>query len=57
MNDRVKQKRGRGRPVKNELAEPINDTPENVMRALLQAKPKTTDYWYEKKREKKKTNG
>ncbi len=56
MNDRVRQKR-RGRPVKNELAEPINDTPEKVMRALLQAKPRTTDYWYGKKREKKKTNG
>ena len=55
MNDKVKQK-GRGRPVKNKLAEPINDTPENVMRALLQAKPKATDYWYGKKRAKKKTN-
>ena len=57
MIDKVKQKRGRGRPVKNELAKSINDTPENVMRALLQSKPKATDYWYGKKREKKKTNG
>ena len=41
--------RRRGRPVKNELAEPINDTPENVMRAVLGAKPKATDYWYVRK--------
>ena len=56
MNDKVKQK-GRGRPVKNKIADQIDDTPENVMKALLQAKPKATDYWYEKKRAKKKTNG
>ena len=55
MNDQAKYRR-RGRPVKNELAEPLNDTPENVMRALLQAKPKATDYWYGKKQEKKKIN-
>ncbi|MCY3725010.1 MAG: hypothetical protein OXF95_00010 [Rhodobacteraceae bacterium] len=53
MNDKVKHRR-RGRPVKNELADPINDTPENVMRALLQAKPKATEYWYKKKPRKKK---
>jgi len=42
-------KLGRGRPIKNKLAEPIYDTPENVMRAVLGAKPKATDYWYERK--------
>ena len=53
MKDKVKHRR-RGRPIKHELAKPIDDTPENLMRALLQAKPKSTDYWYGKKPEKKK---
>jgi len=56
MNDKVRAKR-RGRPVKNKLADPIDDTPENVMRALLTAKPKATDYWYNTKPGKKKTDG
>ncbi len=44
----VKERR-RGRPVKNELADPINDTPENVMRGVLRAKPKATSFWYVRK--------
>ncbi|MCY4444888.1 MAG: hypothetical protein OXC02_00245 [Rhodobacteraceae bacterium] len=32
----------RGRPIKNELAKSMNDTPENVMMAVLQSKPKAT---------------
>ncbi|MCY4101457.1 MAG: hypothetical protein OXF46_11155 [Rhodobacteraceae bacterium] len=53
MNDKKKYRR-RGRPVKNELAKPIDDTPENVMRALLTAKPKATEYWHKVKPGKKK---
>lgn len=53
MNDQVKHRR-RGRPVKNKLADPIDDTPENVMKALLQAKPKATGFWYRIKPGKKK---
>ncbi len=48
---KVKERR-RGRPVKNELAEPINATPENVMRAVLRAKPKATSFWYDRKTKK-----
>lgn len=33
-------KRGRGRPVEKHMPEPIPDTPENIMRALLEAPPK-----------------
>ena len=35
-----KQKKPRGRPVKYELPEPINASPEDVARIVLQAKPK-----------------
>lgn len=49
MKSELKDRRKRGRPVKNKLAEPINDTTENVMKALLQAKPKSTGYWYDRK--------
>ena len=34
------KKRKRGRPVEKPMAEPIDDTPENVTRALLFSKPK-----------------
>ena len=34
-------KKKRGRPVKYELPEPIDATPEEVARVVLQAKPKT----------------
>ena len=49
---KVKERR-RGRPVKNELAKPIDDTPENVMRVVLKAKPKATDFWYVRKTKKR----
>ena len=49
MESKLKDRRKRGRPVKNKLAEPINDTPENVMRGLLTAKPKATGFWYKRK--------
>ena len=34
------EKRPRGRPVKNEMPEPIPDTPENVALAAMQGPPK-----------------
>jgi len=42
-----------GRSIKNELAKPINGTPENVMMAVLQSKPKATAYWYKRTSVKK----
>ena len=36
----AKQKEARGRPVKYPLPEPIDATPEQVARVVLQAKPK-----------------
>ena len=38
-------KRGRGRPVEKHMPEPIPDTPENTMRALLATPPKKEDDW------------
>ena len=38
-------KRPRGRPVKYPLPEPIADTPENIMRAVLAAPPKGENNW------------
>jgi hypothetical protein len=35
------KKKARGRPVKYPLPEPIDATPEEVARVVLQAKPKT----------------
>jgi hypothetical protein len=37
-----RQKKPRGRPVKYQLPEPIDSTPEEVARIVLSAKPKTT---------------
>ena len=34
------KKRSKGRPVENEMPEPIPDTPENVARAAMQGPPK-----------------
>ena len=42
------QPRPRGRPVKNQMPEPIPDTPENVARAIMQRPPKK-DWDYLKK--------
>ena len=47
-NARDKEKRPRGRPVENEMPEPIPDTPENVARACMQGPPKE-DWEYLKK--------
>ena len=37
----ARKKKDRGRPVKYQLPEPIDATPEEVARIVLQAKPKT----------------
>ena len=39
------KKRRRGRPVEKPMAEPIDDTPENVARALLFSKPRGSGGW------------
>ena len=39
------KKRGRGRPVKYTMPEPIADTPENIARALLTTPPKKDGDW------------
>ena len=41
----AKPKKPRGRPVEKPLPEPIDDTPENVMRAILATPPKRDDEW------------
>ena len=40
-----KPKRPRGRPEEKEWPEPIPDTPENIMRAILATPPKREDEW------------
>ena len=37
--------RKRGRPVERPMPEPIPDTPENIMRAILTTPPKRDDEW------------
>ena len=39
------RKRKRGRPPKRTLPDPIPDTPENIMRAVLNTPPKDPDEW------------
>ena len=39
------QKRPRGRPVEKPLPEPIDASPEDVMRAILATPPKRDDEW------------
>ena len=39
------KKRLRGRPVEKPMPEPIPDTPENVAKALVRAKPKKRSDW------------
>ena len=39
------EKRKMGRPVEKPMAEPIDDTPENVARALLFSKPREPGEW------------
>ena len=38
-------KRKRGRAVKRTLPEPIPDSPENIMRAIVSTPPKADDEW------------
>ena len=40
-----KPKRPRGRPVKHPMPEPIPDTPENILRAVLATPNKREDEW------------
>ena len=47
------KKRGRGRPVENEMPEPIPDTPENVARAAMQGPPKREWRYLNEKGDKK----
>lgn len=45
MSDDKKKPAARGRPVKYPMPKPINDTPENVARAILNTKPKPDNEW------------
>ena len=45
--------RKRGRPVEKPMPEPIPDTPENIMQAILTTPPKRDDEWEYLKREPK----
>ena len=38
-------KRKRGRRAKRSLSDPIPDTPENIMRAVINTPPKADDEW------------
>ncbi len=42
---REKSKKRRGRPVTYPIPEPIPDTPENIMKAILATPPKGRDEW------------
>lgn len=39
------RKRSVGRPRKNHYPDPIDDTPENIAKAILDTPPKTDDEW------------
>ena len=44
----------RGRPVEHKLPEPIPDTPENIMKALLNTPPRKREDWkFVQERDKK----
>ena len=51
-----KTKRPRGRPVEKPMPEPIPDTPENIMRAILNTPPKRDDEWDYLKQDKSETS-
>ena len=38
-------RRGRGRPVEYKMPEPIPDTPENILKAVLATPPKKHEEW------------
>ena len=49
------EKRKRGRPVKNEMPDPIPDTPENIALACMQGPPKKEwRYLEDKKKDENK---
>ncbi len=50
-------KRPRGRPVEKEWPDPIPDSPENIMRAILATPPKRDDEWDYLKRQPKPAGG
>lgn len=39
------KKRKRGRPSKRTMPDPIPDTPDNIMRAIVRTPPKDDDEW------------
>ena len=45
MTAAAKPKRPRSRPVENPLPEAIDDSPENVMRAILATPPRKDEDW------------
>lgn len=52
-----KEKSARGRPVENEMPEPIPDTPENVARAAMQGPPKEDWEYLKKQRAGRRRDG
>ena len=53
-DEQTSSKKPRGRPVKYPTPEPIPDTPENIMKALLDTPPRKREDWkFVQKREKK----
>lgn len=40
-----KRRRPRGRPVEYSMPEPIPDTPENIMKAILRTPPRKRENW------------
>ena len=44
-SEKTKKPKKRGRPAKRTMSEPIPDTPENIMRAILNNPPKKRGEW------------
>lgn len=51
----AKKRRLRGRPVEKQWPDQIPDTPENVAKALVRARPKKPDEWEYMKKEQSGT--
>ncbi|MDE0530711.1 MAG: hypothetical protein OXI01_04550 [Albidovulum sp.] len=45
MTSAAEPKRERGRPVEKPMPDLIPDTPENIVRAVLESPPKREDQW------------
>ena len=45
ISEKTKKPKKRGRPAKRTMPPPIPDTPENIMKAVLNAPPKKRDEW------------